>query len=537
MIDIKLGDTHDFKFTSRRFSTGAPFTLAGTPVVSAYPDNSTTELTAGITLTADFDTRTGLNNVRVVASGANGYAAGSNYALVITAGTVDGVSVVGEVIAQFSIERSAAHQRLGAPVGASISADVAGVQADTNDVQARIPAALTGGGNMKADALAWAGSATATDDLALKATLAKGSDLTGFNDLDAAGIRSAVGLASANLDTQLDALPTAAETATSVWASGTRTLTSLGASLVQEIWDRATSALTTVGSIGKLIVDNLNATVSSRASQTTLDTLDDFVDTEVAAIKAKTDNLPASPAAVGDIPTAAVIADQVWDEILSGHLGAGSTGNALNAAGAAGDPWSTALPGAYGAGSAGKILGDNLNATVSSRASQASLDSHETSRASMQTALVAEHDATQATLVTIVAYVDELETRLSAARAGYLDNLSGGAVGLEATLTAMKGAGWSTETLKAIKDALLTSAQVNTEMLDVLTVDTFTEPSGVPAATASLKDKIGWLAHLSRAKRLTTATSDAVRNDGDTATIATATVSDDGTTFTRGKYT
>lgn len=34
---------------------------------------------------------------------------------------------------------------------------------------------------------------------------------TGFSTLDAAGVRSAVGLASANLDTQLDAIPTAAE--------------------------------------------------------------------------------------------------------------------------------------------------------------------------------------------------------------------------------------------------------------------------------------------------------------------------------------
>ena len=35
--------------------------------------------------------------------------------------------------------------RLGAPVGASISADIAGVQSDTNDIQTRIPAALVSG--------------------------------------------------------------------------------------------------------------------------------------------------------------------------------------------------------------------------------------------------------------------------------------------------------------------------------------------------------------------------------------------------------
>lgn len=40
---------------------------------------------------------------------------------------------------------------------------------------------------------------------------------------------------------------------------------------------------------------------SSRASQTSLDVVDDFLDTEVAAIKAKTDNLPASPAGVGSV--------------------------------------------------------------------------------------------------------------------------------------------------------------------------------------------------------------------------------------------
>jgi hypothetical protein len=72
--------------------------------------------------------------------------------------------------------------------------------------------------------------------------------------------------------------------------------------------------------------------------------------------------------------TAGAIADAVWDEALSGHVASGSTGEALGAAGGAGDPWITALPGAYSAGQAGYILGTNLNATVSSRASQTSVD-------------------------------------------------------------------------------------------------------------------------------------------------------------------
>lgn len=102
--DIRLGDTIDVKFTTRRFSSGAPFTLAGTPVISAYVGNNTTQITAGITLTVDFDGVTGLNNVRVVATSGNGYATATNVQLVITTGTVDSVSVVGEVIGSFSIE-------------------------------------------------------------------------------------------------------------------------------------------------------------------------------------------------------------------------------------------------------------------------------------------------------------------------------------------------------------------------------------------------------------------------------------------------
>lgn len=105
--DFRLGKTFDTKFTTVA-TTGAPTQLAGSPVISAYLDNNTTQLTAGITLTVDFDGVTGLNNVRVVATGGNGYATATNYQLVITTGTVGGTSVVGYVIAEFSIEARSA---------------------------------------------------------------------------------------------------------------------------------------------------------------------------------------------------------------------------------------------------------------------------------------------------------------------------------------------------------------------------------------------------------------------------------------------
>lgn len=188
--DINLGDTIDLKFTSRKFSTGAPYTLAGSPVISAYPDNSTTQLTAGITLTVDFDAVTGLNNVRVVATGGNGYATATNYDLVITTGTVDSVSVVGEVIGSFSIEKrsalrpTTAGRTLDVSSGGEAGLDWANVgsptttvglsgttvktatdvETDTADIQSRLPAALTAGGNIKADALALSGDTVAADN-------------------------------------------------------------------------------------------------------------------------------------------------------------------------------------------------------------------------------------------------------------------------------------------------------------------------------------------------------------------------------------
>ena len=89
-------------------------------------------------------------------------------------------------------------------------------------------------------------------------------------------------------------------------------------------------------------------------------------------------------------------------------------------------------------------------------------------------------------------------------------------------------------TLDSLND--LSAAQVNSEVLDVLTTDTFAEPSSVPLATSSLKDKIGWLFMLARNKLTQTSTTAAVRDDGDTTDVATSSVSDNGTTFTRGEY-
>lgn len=102
--DIAAGRTIRRYFNTVNPSTGAPITLAGTPAVSVYKDGGLVESAAGVTLTVDFDARTGMHVVAIDTS-ADGvfYAAGSEYHIVLTAGTVGGVSVVGRVIGHFTI--------------------------------------------------------------------------------------------------------------------------------------------------------------------------------------------------------------------------------------------------------------------------------------------------------------------------------------------------------------------------------------------------------------------------------------------------
>lgn len=162
-------------------------------------------------------------------------------------------------------------------------------------------------------------------------------------------VGSVTGNVGGNVIGSVGSVATDGITATSIAADAIGA-SELAADAVTEIaagvWDRLTSALTTVGSAGKLIVDNLNATVSSRASQTSVDTVDDFLDTEIAAIKAKTDNLPADPADASDIPTADITAIKAKTDSLTFTV-AGQvdtnlksvTGVAVTGSGSEADPW------------------------------------------------------------------------------------------------------------------------------------------------------------------------------------------------------
>jgi len=178
-----------------------------------------------------------------------------------------GVNVVNWKGAAAAAMTGDAYARLGAPAGASVSADIAAVKSDT------------------------------------------GSTLTAV-DTEVAAILAAVDTEVAAIKAKTDNLPaapaatgdipSAATIADAVWDEAVADhagVGSTGAALAAaggsgDPWSTALPGAYGAGTAGKIVGDYLNAPVGT-------------IDTVVDAIKAKTDNLPASPAAIGSAMTLA----------------------------------------------------------------------------------------------------------------------------------------------------------------------------------------------------------------------------------------
>ena len=386
-------------------------------------------------------------------------------------------------------------------------------------------------------------SARQFDDLAYPTTSGRSFDVTttGAVGIDWANVENpstALNLSGTNIDVD-QVVASVSGSVGSVTTVSDKTGYSLSAGGIQAIWDALTSALTTSGSIGKWIVDKLDVVVSTRLATSGY----------------------TAPPSVG------AIADQVWDEILSGHAVSGSTGEALSAAGAAGDPWATALPGAYGAGTAGAIVGTNLDATVTSRLATSGYTAP-LSAAGTRTAVglaIANLDTQIGTLATaaaldtvdnfldteVTAILTAVDTEVGAIKAK-TDNLpsdpadesllEAAIIAAAAPSAAVVAAQVRTELatelarIDAATSTRATPAQVNTEVLDVMNVDTYAEPGqGTPAATTTLAAKIGWLYKAWRNKKLQTSSQLSLLNDDAVTVDQKATVSDDMTTTTIGE--
>jgi len=121
------------KFSTFNPSTGATFTLAGSPAIAVYKDNSTTESTSGTSITANFDSVTGLNHFAVdTSSDGTFYSAGSFFDVVLSAGTVNAISVAGAAVAAFTIRKNSSLKP--ATAGRTLVVDASGL-GDANTVK------------------------------------------------------------------------------------------------------------------------------------------------------------------------------------------------------------------------------------------------------------------------------------------------------------------------------------------------------------------------------------------------------------------
>ena len=198
-----------------------------------------------------------------------------------------------------------------------VDTEVATLVTGVADIQARLPAALTGDGNIKADTLRVGGTLqTAGDIPALVTTVDTVVDaiLVDTAEIGAAG----AGLTAINLPNQtMDIvgnitgnLSGSVGSVTGAVGSVTAGVT-LAASAVQAIWDALTAALTTVGSIGKLLVDRIDAAISSRLASASYTSPLDAAGTRTAVGLAAA-NLDTQ---LDAIPTAAEINAEVVDAL------------------------------------------------------------------------------------------------------------------------------------------------------------------------------------------------------------------------------
>lgn len=251
--------------------------------------------------------------------------------------------------------------------------------------------------------------------------LAKGTGVTGFTDLDASGVRTAVGLASANLDTQLgtidnvvDAIkvstdnlpsdpadqsliiaatdgimtrlgsPAGASVSADVAAIKSDTgaiLTDTGTTLDGKIdaIKSVTDALPDAGALTSLVADASDAKTAAESADATLTALTE----DSSGIRFTEKALEEAPTGGGGGATPEEIADAVWDEDLTGHTTADSAGYTLGNVATGTPPSATAIAdevqtrtiaAVTTVGSVSGNVGGNVSGSVGSLAAQAKSD-------------------------------------------------------------------------------------------------------------------------------------------------------------------
>jgi len=303
--------------------------------VAKYNDSAVSASSAGIPDVNVVRINNGLttgNNATLSLAGLSIVSAAGSDAVAITGGAASGATAAGNAL---KLTGGAASSTSGGVAGsgakilggagaATTNGASAGLTVDaggTTTVSGNDGAVFTGTGNGNGMTAAKAGSGKDINATLFAVTTA--TNLTTNNDKTGYSLATdqAVNVTKVNgtsqtardLGAQLDATVSSrsSHSAADVWAVGTRALTdkagfSLSSGGIQAIWDALTSALTTSGSIGKRVVDFLTGDAYARlgapaGASVSADVA--AVKSDSAAIKAKTDNLPATPAATGDAMT------------------------------------------------------------------------------------------------------------------------------------------------------------------------------------------------------------------------------------------
>jgi hypothetical protein len=400
---------------THRFSSGAAYA----PTVltySIYEEGNTTGLDENVDMVvaAPFDSIVGVYYIRRQLTAAAGFERGKTYVVVIKA-TVDSVAANEVHVFQIRAAQTGdSYARLGAPAGASVSADVLVVKTKTDYLPAATAGAAGGVAIAGSNAATTFASLTCTGALtvsngiavtcstanrtAITATgngtgngleIASGSGLTGSgisvtcaatngsamliqgsgsgHGISAAGGATGHGIAAGGGGTTGNGInATATYSGHGIAATG-----ALAGAGITATGGVTGPGLLASGGGNNAAADGIKAVAggalangieTDRIAAANTMTITEGI---AAAITGNiTGNLSGSVGSVTGLTTAG-ITDAVWDEVLDvAHEGAGSASVLLQGAGAAGDPWVTALPGAYGAGTAGKIIGDNINAPI-----------------------------------------------------------------------------------------------------------------------------------------------------------------------------
>lgn len=351
-------DAQTVSFVAAAFRIMAAEGVAGVPDVNATHWNDTAVTTPpAVNVTQLSGDSTAADNAEAFFDG-TGYAGTNNVIPTVT--TLTG----------HTAQTGDAYARLGAPAGASVSADVAAIKAETATIvadTAELQTDWANGGRLDLilDTAAAGGAAASygivhegTAQSATGTTLVLASGAAFANDeLIGATILITGGTGVGQARTITDYVG-ATDTATvDTWT------TTPSGTITYKVFGTPPASATAVPAVNLVQVGGSTTDVSALATNvaailvdtgTTLDTklntIDDFLDTEISAILADTNELQTDWANGGRL------------DLL------------LDSAAAGGDPWGTAVPGAYGAGTAGYLIGTNLDATVSSRATQTSVD-------------------------------------------------------------------------------------------------------------------------------------------------------------------